>query len=88
MERFGPARLFRIGSLWAGVIYACVPAIESPLFLLACTFAISFSMPFRFVPMNTLFLEQLATLGEEKAGWARASHMLGTALIAPALAAA
>lgn len=87
VERFGPARMFRIGSLWAGLIYACVPAVAAPLFLLVCTFAISFFMPFRFVPMNTLFLEQLATLGEEKAGWARGSHMLGTALIGPALAA-
>lgn len=88
VERFGPARMFRTGSLWAGLIYACVPAVSSPPFLLACTFAISFFMPFRFVPMNTLFLEQLDSLGEDKAGWARGSHMLGTALIGPALAAA
>ena len=87
VDRYGPAGLFVIGSLCAGAMYAVVPLVPAPMFLVACTFVISFFMPFRFVTLNTVFLEQLAQLGEDKAGWARGSHMAGTALLGPALAA-
>lgn len=44
-------------------------------------------MPFRFVALNTVFLRQLASLGEGKAGWYRGTHMLGMFLVGPALGA-
>jgi hypothetical protein len=44
-------------------------------------------MPLRFVSLNTLFLQQLAQLGEGKAGWYRGTHMVGMFLIGPLLAA-
>lgn len=44
-------------------------------------------MPFRFVPLNTLFLQQLASLGQAKAGWYRGTHMLGMFLLGPVLGA-
>src|ERR1700712_3412003 len=87
VDRYGPSGLFMIGSLCAGVMYLLVPLVPSPPFLVACTFIISMFMPFRFVPLGTVFLEQLAVWGEGKAGWARGSHMAGTALLGPALAA-
>lgn len=87
VDRYGPAPLFVIGSLCAGAMYSLVPLVPSTMFLVACTFVISFFMPFRFVSLNTVFMEQLEVLGEEKAGWARGSHMAGTAMIGPALAA-
>jgi MFS family permease len=87
VDRYGPSGLFVIGSLCAGAMYMVVPLIPSPLFLVACTFVISFFMPFRFVSLSTVFLEQLEVLGEEKAGFARGSHMAGTTMIGPALAA-
>ncbi|MDB4975244.1 MAG: hypothetical protein JWN48_3585 [Myxococcaceae bacterium] len=87
VDRYGPSGLFMIGSLCAGLMYLVVPLVPSAPFLVACTFVISMLMPFRFVPLGTVFLEQLAVLGEGKAGWARGSHMAGTALVGPALAA-
>ena len=45
-------------------------------------------MPLRFVSLNTVFFEQLGSLGESKAGWYRGTHMLGMFLIGPLLGAA
>jgi MFS family permease len=87
VDRYGPAGLFVIGSLCAGALYLVVPLVPSTMFLVGCTFVISFFMPFRFVSLNTVFLKQLEVLGEEKAGWARGSHMAGTSMVGPALAA-
>ncbi|MET0339997.1 MAG: MFS transporter [Polyangiales bacterium] len=87
VERYGPYGLFVFGSLLATALYMLLPTVASLGFLVACTFAISFCMPFRFVPLNTVFLQQLANLGDEKAGFARGSHMAGTALLGPVLAA-
>ena len=83
VDRFGPARPFLTGTLLAGLTYAVVPFQQSPQYLLLCTVAISFFMPFRFVSLNTVFLQQLASLGEKKAGWYRASHMVGMFLVGP-----
>ena len=87
VDRFGPARPFVLGTLLAGLTYAALPMWGSPAWLLGCTAAISFFMPFRFVALNTVFLQQLASLGEAKAGWYRGTHMLGMFLVGPALGA-
>jgi MFS family permease len=87
VDRFGPARLFVIGTLFAGATYALIPLHASPGFLLLCTALISFFMPMRFVSLNTVFLQQLAQLGEGKAGWYRGTHMIGMFLLGPLLAA-
>lgn len=87
VERHGPVGLFVSGSFSAALLYALLPLVPSPPFLLVGTVVIGLFMPFRFVTLNTLFLEQLTELGESKAGWARGSHMAGTSLIGPALAA-
>jgi MFS family permease len=87
VDRFGPARPFVVGTLVVGLVYVLLPFGSSPSSLLSCTALISFAMPLRFVSLNTLFLEQLATLGEAKAGWYRGTHMLGMFLIGPVLGA-
>jgi len=87
VDRFGPARPFVVGTLLAGLSYAVLPLWATPSWLLACTAAISFFMPLRFVSLNTVFLQQLASLGEAKAGWYRGTHMLGMFLVGPALGA-
>jgi MFS family permease len=87
VDRLGPAKPFVFGTLLAGIGYALVPAWASPWWLLTCTAAISFFMPFRFVALNTVFLQQLASLGEAKAGWYRGTHMLGMFLVGPILGA-
>ena len=65
-----------------------MPLGTSAAALLGCTALISFAMPLRFVSLNTVFFEQLSSLGESKAGWYRGTHMLGMFLIGPLLGAA
>jgi predicted MFS family arabinose efflux permease len=86
-DRLGPSRPFVFGTAAAGLLYAGVSFARSPLQLLLCTAAISCFMPFRFVALNTLFLQQLVSLGESKAGWYRGTHNLGMFLIGPLLGA-
>jgi MFS family permease len=88
VDRFGPARPFMAGTLLVGALYGLLSLGGSPLSLLGCTALISFAMPMRFVALNTVFFEQLATLGEGKAGWYRGTHMLGMFLVGPLLGAA
>lgn len=87
VDRIGPTRPFLLGTLLAGLTYAVMPLWASPGWLLACTAAISFFMPLRFVSLNTVFLQQLRSLGESKAGWYRGTHMVGMFLLGPALGA-
>ncbi|KYF77566.1 MFS transporter permease [Sorangium cellulosum] len=87
VDHLGPSRLFVLGSLVAGAIYMALPTVPSPVFLLACTTAISFFMPMRFVSLSTVFMQQLETVGEGKAGWYRGTHMVGMFLLGPMLAA-
>jgi MFS family permease len=49
LDRSGPAGMFVTGTLVAGTIYALIPAVPAPSYLLLCTFLISFFMPMRFV---------------------------------------
>ncbi|WP_438042339.1 MFS transporter [Sorangium sp. So ce128] len=87
VDHLGPSRLFVLGSLVAGSLYMALPAVPSPVFLLAFTTAISFFMPMRFVSLSTVFMKQLETVGEGKAGWYRGTHMVGMFLLGPMLAA-
>ncbi|WP_437735678.1 MFS transporter [Sorangium sp. So ce1335] len=87
VDHLGPSRLFVLGSLVAGALYMALPAVASPVFLLVLTTAISFFMPMRFVSLSTVFMQQLETVGEGKAGWYRATHMIGMFLLGPMLAA-
>jgi predicted MFS family arabinose efflux permease len=88
VDRWGPARPFVTGTLVVGSTYALLPGASSPLALALCTTLISFFMPMRFVSLNTVFLQQLATIGESKAGWYRGTHMLGMFLVGPLIGAA
>ncbi|WP_437533983.1 MFS transporter [Sorangium sp. So ce726] len=87
VDHLGPSRLFVLGSLVAGSLYMALPAVPSPVFLLVCTTAISFFMPMRFVSLSTVFMQQLETVGEGKAGWYRGTHMVGMFLLGPMIAA-
>lgn len=71
VERHGPGKLFMIGTLCAGTLYALIPSLPAPSALLLCTLCIGFFMPFRFVSLNTVFMEQLVVIGEaRRAGFA------------------
>jgi MFS family permease len=86
VEQFGPGRLFVLGTLAAAGLYAAVPFVASAGYLLVCTTLISFFMPFRFVSLSSVFMGQLESIGESKAGWYRGTHMIGMFLLGPALA--
>lgn len=87
VHRYGARRLFVIGSLLVTALYALVPAWGQPWFLLACTTAVSFAMPLRFISLSVVFMGELVRIGEGRAGWFRGAHMSGVFLIGPALAA-
>lgn len=87
VERFGPLRLFCGGSLVAASLFLLTPLVPHPLYLLALTLLVGLCMPCRFVSLNTLFMQQLAQIGESRAGWFRGSQMIGLLLIGPSLAA-
>lgn len=87
VERHGPLKLFIAGSSALVGIYLLLPAWPVVGFLLAMTALTSFFMPFRFITLNTVFIAQLAEIGEARAGWFRGSHMMGMFLIGPVLAA-
>lgn len=87
VERFGPARLFVLGSWTIGLLYALIPALPNTVFLLLLTALISFLMPLRFVSLNTVFMTALERIGHARAGWQRGAHMAGMFLLGPVLAA-
>lgn len=88
VDHLGPRRLFTFGTILAGAVYVVLPLVPSPTFLLACTALIGFFMPLRFIPLNAVFMAQLDSVGEARAGWYRGTHMIGMLLIGPSLAAA
>ena len=87
IERVGPARLFVVGSLVMGAMYALIPLQPHAWFLLLMTALISFVMPMRFVSINTVFMAALEQIGHARAGWQRGAHMAGMFLLGPLLAA-
>jgi len=86
IQQWGPKRLFILGSVLGGLVYAALTLHAQVLFLIVCTALISFCMPLRFVSLNSVFLKHLEQLGEAKAGWFRGTHMLGFFLIGPVAA--
>lgn len=83
VHRYGPLRLFAFGTTMGGLVYAATPLVRDATYLLACTAAVSFFMPFRFVSLNSVFLRQLERLGPLRAGWFRGTHMTGFFLLGP-----
>lgn len=81
-----PLRLFALGSLLGGILYAVTPLVRNIEYLILCTVLVSFCMPLRFISLNTVFMQQLEVLGTAKAGWFRGIHMMGFFLIGPVVA--
>jgi len=85
VERFGPRRLFMLGSLAGGVLYAVLPLFPNATFLLGMTVLTGVVMPTRFVSLQTVFMTMLQQIGPARAGWQRAAHMSGMFLLGPLL---
>lgn len=86
IHKYHPLRLFMLGSFLGGLLYAVTPLIRNAEYFILCTVLVSFCMPFRFVSLNSVFMQQLDVLGHAKAGWFRGVHMTGFFLAGPALA--
>jgi len=86
IHKYHPLRLFVLGSLLGGVLYAVTPLVRNAEYLILCTVLVSFCMPLRFISLNTVFMQQLEVLGTAKAGWFRGIHMMGFFLIGPVVA--
>lgn len=86
VDRVGPQKLFFIGSLLGGLLYGVMGFLSEPMLLALLTFLISFCMPFRFVSLNAVFMQQLDQVGMAKAGWFRAMHMIGFFMLGPMIA--
>lgn len=87
VDRFGPRRLFMLGSLAGGALYAVLPLVPSAAFLLGMTVLTGLVMPTRFVSLQTIFMTMLHQIGSANAGWQRAAHMSGMFLLGPLLTA-
>lgn len=87
VERWGPKRLFIVGSLAAAGAYAMTPLWRDAVWLAIATALLNLCLPARFVAMNAGFLARLSTWGEHKAGWLRGTHLAGLMLIGPSAAA-
>lgn len=87
VERFGPRRLFMLGSLLGGMMYLVLPLVPHTAFLLGMTALTGLVMPTRFVSLQMIFMAMLQHIGERNAGWQRAAHMSGMFLLGPLLTA-
>jgi MFS family permease len=87
IHQYHPLRLFVLGSFLGGVIYAVTPLVRNAEYLILCTVLVSFCMPFRFISLNSVFMQQLEVLGNARAGWFRGVHMMGFFLLGPVAAA-
>lgn len=73
----GVRRVFLVASCWALLVSLLTPLMGSYAALVAFTALGSLAMPLRFIAINTVFLSRLSQLGEQRAGWFRASHVIG-----------
>lgn len=87
IHKYHPLRLFLVGSFFGGVVYAVTPLVRNAEYLIFCTVLVSFCMPFRFISLNSVFLQQIDMLGHARAGWFRGIHMMGFFLLGPVTAA-
>lgn len=87
VDHFGAKKIFIIGGSIGALVYLFLPLANTPQLLLIFTAILGFFMSFRFVSMNSVFLDYLNYNGNEKAGWYRASHSIGISFLGPILGA-
>jgi MFS family permease len=86
VTRHGIRRVFLLASSWALLMCLLTPLVPAFAALVVFTALGSLAMPPRFVSINTVFMARLAELGEQRAGWFRAAHVIGMTFIGAVLA--
>lgn len=87
IERFGPLRLYLIGSLLAALLCQALAGLQQALPLMLMSLLLGLCMPCRLVALNAVFMQQLAFLKPSQTGWLRGAQLIGILLIGPPLAA-
>ena len=86
VSRYGARPVFIFGTLWGIVIYLATPLIPNLWALLIFSAMASLAMPLRFVAVNTVFMSRLNEIGQQRAGWFRAAHVIGMSFLGAVLA--
>lgn len=86
VARHGVRVVFILGSLWGALVYLLTPLVPSLPALLIFSAAASLAMPPRFVSINTIFMSRLEAIGQQRAGWFRAAHVIGMSFVGAVLA--
>lgn len=87
IDQWGARKIYFWGALVGILINAFLPLVKTPSALIAAATITGLFMSFRFVSMNTVFLENLKVIGVAKGGWYRGSMAVGYALLGPLLGA-
>jgi MFS family permease len=81
VSEYGTRPVFIFGTLWGALIYLATPLVPNLWALLVFSAAASLAMPLRFVSINTVFMSRLDDIGQQRAGWFRASHIIGMSFL-------
>lgn len=82
---YGIRPVFLFASCWALLMSLLTPLQTSFAALVVFTAMGSLAMPPRFVSINTVFMSRLSELGEQRAGWFRAAHVIGMTFLGAVL---
>jgi MFS family permease len=85
VDAYGARPVFVMGSAWGAIVCLLMPLVPSFSALLLFTAAASLAMPPRFVSINTIFMSRLKELGQDRAGWFRAAHVIGMTFLGAVL---
>jgi MFS family permease len=83
IAKYGAKRVYLLASLNCMAIYLIVPFLGASSALAVARGLVGASVPFRTISMNSTFLQRLKSLGQDKAGWFRASQSTGMAVLGP-----
>ncbi|MFZ4698861.1 MAG: MFS transporter [Candidatus Methylumidiphilus sp.] len=85
IDRFGPRRVFAVGSVLGFVGFVLVSKAQSPGWLIFATALSSPAVPMHFLSIQSEFFHYLNETGNAKAGWIRATQMGGVFAAGPVL---
>ncbi|MFZ4525369.1 MAG: MFS transporter [Chlorobium sp.] len=83
VDHVGPRKVFVFGAVASGILYLFFPWANSAQTLCYFVAIVGFFTAFRFIPMSSVFLEFVRSVGSDKAGWQRGSHSFGLVFLGP-----
>ncbi|MEI7747891.1 MAG: MFS transporter [Chlorobiaceae bacterium] len=83
VDHVGPRKVFIFGAVASGILYLFFPWANSAQTLCYFVAIVGFFTAFRFIPMSSVFLEFVRSVGSDKAGWQRGSHSFGLVFLGP-----